>query len=73
MKFSEYAKKMNALLETDPEYGDFEIVSSTEDCRYVFVENGPSAVYVDSEELIPDYLFEEMEISEPNAVCLNDC
>ena len=73
MKFSEYAKKLNKLLETNPEYGDFEVISNTEDCRYNYIENGPSVAYVNTEELIPDYLFEEMEISEPNAVCLNDC
>ena len=72
MKFSEYAKKLNNLLETNPEYGDFDVVCSIDesDSYYRKVYFGPSVGHFDGMNIfIPSDNTYENE--EENALCVN--
>lgn len=67
MLFKDYVSKLNQLLASRPETGDFEVVSSTDD-----EGNGFNLVHYDPS--IGNYNHDDREFQdeiEPNAVCIN--
>lgn len=75
MTLKEYVEHLNSLLESNPEAGEYEVITAVdpEGNGYNTVYNGPNIGIFDDGEFIPkDYIDEcEREEKEINSVCLN--
>lgn len=73
MTLYEYAYKLNILLKNHPEYAMFEVVYSgdAEGNDYSKIYYGPTVGNFNGMGFVPEKYFEDYEINEKNAICVN--